>query len=264
MPERPINAVESLKRLLRPVRELMLRAATRGRGVRRVVNGVVVRVDPRGRLSFVPSYDAPVAAYLRAHVAPGSEVWNVGANVGVYTLQLAAMVGDAGRVVAFEPNPLASAILRENVRLNHLCARVEIVDLAVGEHQGNVDLFTSGADGMARAGLPNPLLRNTTSVRVAVTTLDALAAARSRMPSWVVMDIEGWEIAALRGARSLLRHSSLIVELHPTAWAWSGHRREDLEALLKEFNLEVHSLVGQADPLAEHGQVLLRPREGYP
>jgi len=38
---------------------------------------------------------------------------------------------------------------------------------------------------------------------VPVVTLDAFAASRSRFPSWILMDVEGWEIAALRGAEWL-------------------------------------------------------------
>ena len=74
------------------------------------------------------------------------------------------------------------------------------------------------------------------------------------------MDIEGWEIAALRAARHLLRRSRFVVELHPRAWPWSGESRAGLEAVLNEFELEAVPLAGQADPLAEHGQVVLSGR----
>ena len=91
-----------------------------------------------------------------------------------------------------------------------------------------------------------------------MTTLDAFAAARGRMPDLVVMDIEGWEIAALEGARSLLGRTRFIVELHPDAWQWSGHTRADLEGLLDPAGLEARPLSGQRDPLGEHGQVVLK------
>ena len=71
------------------------------------------------------------AAALLAHVRRGDTVWNVGANVGVYTLQLAHMVGDTGRVVAFEPNPRTIAVLRRNVALNGYEDRV-LVEAHVG------------------------------------------------------------------------------------------------------------------------------------
>jgi len=84
---------------------------------------------------------------------------------------------------------------------------------------------------------------------------------RSTSPAWIVMDIEGWEIAALHSARTLLADTRIAVELHPSAWAWSGHSRADLEQLLDEWRLIPRPLSGQRDVLGQHGQVFLEPRE---
>jgi FkbM family methyltransferase len=159
--------------------------------------------------------------------------------------------------VAFEPNAATAAMLRENVRLNGLEFRVEIVECAVGDHVGHVDFFGADMDGMSRAGQPNPLLPHASARRVPVTTLDAFAAGRTRMPSWILMDVEGWEIAALHGGREVLRHSRVAVELHPSAWAWSGHSRADLERVLGDYGLRGVGLSGQADVLGDYGHAYL-------
>ena len=237
--------------------ELALRVATSGRGVSRTINGLPVRVDSTTRRWLCDDYERPVAAFLRHHIQPGSEVWNVGANVGVYALQLAAWVGPDGHVLAFEPNPLAARRLAENVRLNELEDRIEIVPLAIGETSGEAALFARGTDGMSRLGRPNPLLGGTHGISVPVSTLDEVAGRRQRRPDWVMMDIEGWEIGALKSARQLLGHSRFVIELHPSAWSWSGHARTDLEDLLREHGLQAVPLTGQSDALAEHGHVFV-------
>ena len=252
--------MSAFSRWLGPFRESAIRIAMSRRGVARVVNGLPLRVDPVGRETFTPIYDAGAAEYVRARLGDGMEAWNVGANVGVYTLQLAHWVGARGRVVAFEPNPEARAVLTRNVALNGLQSRVEIVPSAVGETAGSVDFFASGADGMGRAGQANPTLAATRRIQVPVTTLDEVAAARGRTPVVVVMDIEGWEIGALRGARSLLASTRFVVELHPDAWKWSGHTRADLEVLLDDAGLIAEPVSGQQDPLGEQGQVVLQRR----
>jgi FkbM family methyltransferase len=248
-------------RRLHPLRERAIQALTHRRGVRRVVNGIPLRVDARSRRTFTPDYDAPVADYLRRRVSAGSEVWNVGANVGVFALQLAHWVGPQGRVVAFEPNPAAAAVLERNVRLNGFEDRVSVARVAVGGAPGTVEFFVSGTDGMGRAGAPNPQLVRARAVTVDVTTLDREAASRGRMPAVVMMDIEGWEIAALQGAGTLIGHTTFVVELHPSAWRWSGHDRAQLEALLAVHRLEAEPLSGQRDALGELGQVALVARQ---
>lgn len=186
--------------------------------------------------------------------------WNVGANIGIHTLQLAHRVGSRGSVVAFEPNPAAVSLLRRHVDLNGYADRVTIIQAAVGEREGEADFFVAGADPMARAERANPLLPQTTRISVPVITLDGYLQSQSRQPDCIVMDIEGWEIAALRGARSILERQPFpifIVELHQDAWEWSGHSRQDLETLLREYKLSVRPLSGQDDPLVQYGRALL-------
>ena len=72
------------------------------RGISRTVNGIPLRVDPVGRHVFTSIYDEGAAACLRTYLREGMEAWNVGANIGVYVLQLAHHLGASGRVVAFD------------------------------------------------------------------------------------------------------------------------------------------------------------------
>ena len=62
----------------------------------------------------------------------GKAVWDVGANVGLYTLPSARAVGPTGRVYAFEPMPRNLGLLRRHLAMNRL-SNVEIYDVAVGD-----------------------------------------------------------------------------------------------------------------------------------
>jgi FkbM family methyltransferase len=256
----PLTVRSIVKAALRPAREVALSLATYRRGVRRTINGLNIRVDARSRLSFPRTYDTGVTQLLLATLKPGDEAWNVGANVGVHVLQMCARVGPTGRVVAFEPNPRAASLLRRNVALNGYEDRVTIAQIAIGEYRGRSDFFVAGSDPMGRLQRPNPLLRRTTRIDVPVVTLDEFLARRTGVPRCLVIDIEGWEIGALRGAERLLQLNPqplLIVELHPDAWSWSGHSRDQLLQLMARHNLEAIPLSNQSDVLAEHGQAAL-------
>src|SRR4051794_39643433 len=154
----PMNPAAHLQRVAQAGREMGLRVAFYRSGLPVTLNGLALRIDPRTRRSFVPEYEPRVAAFLQSRIRPGAEIWNVGANVGVYALQAANWVGPSGRVLAFEPNPAAARLLMRNVRLNGLQGRVEIVPSAVGETCGEATLYVAGVDGMSRLSAANPLL----------------------------------------------------------------------------------------------------------
>jgi FkbM family methyltransferase len=248
-------------RRARPVREWALAAAYSRSGYSMMVNGVPVRVHPRYRALFDPDYDAAVAAYLRERVRPGAVCFSVGANLGVYPLQFAAWSAPDGRVFAFEPNPETAAALAEHVRMNLLADRVEVVERAVADRPGTATFHAAGTDGMSSLGETNPQLTGLTrTVTVTVDSLDEFCRVRGVRPDVLMMDVEGFEIAALAGARDLFTADPppvAVVELHPSAWPAAGTTRADLERLLAEYRLRAVPLSGQTDPLGEYGHVAL-------
>ncbi|MCA1593753.1 MAG: FkbM family methyltransferase [Acidobacteria bacterium] len=251
-----------LVRRLRPAYESLLDSSTLGRGIRWPINGVTYRIDPRYRHRLGQQYDAPVAAFIRERMREGALCVDVGANVGVYVLQFAHWSGAQGRVVAFEPNVGAREVLQKHIDLNGLAERVEIVPAAVGAHAGEATLYAAGADGMSRLGAANELIAAEVSeVTVPVVTLDEFCTARNLAPDWLFIDIEGFEIAALEGARELVRKRGagmhLIVEMHPNVWESAATTRASAEALLGELKLRAVPLTGQTDPLGDHGIVYL-------
>jgi FkbM family methyltransferase len=252
-----------LVRRLRPVYESVLELSAGGRGMPWEINGVTYRVDPRQRHRLGQNYDAPVADFIRARIRPGAVCVDVGANVGVYVLQFAHWSGAGGRVVAFEPNPGAREVLARHVGMNGLGGRVEVVPAAVGARPGSATLYAADADGMSRLGAPNVLIAERVSeLTVPVVTLDDFCRERALEPDWLFLDIEGFEIAALEGARELVGRRgaaiNIVVEMHPDVWDSAGTTRAGAEALLDELGVCAVALTGQADPLGEHGIVYLK------
>jgi FkbM family methyltransferase len=231
-------------------------------GVLRLVNGARFRVLPRHRSYFTEDFNAPVAGFLRDRVKPGSVCINVGANVGVYTLQLANWSSPGGRVFSFEPNPVTAEILVRHVEMNGMTDRVEVITAAVGTAPGKAEFFVVGTDGRCRLGAPNPQLADRAiSIEVDVVNLDGFCASRGILPDWLFIDVEGFETSVLQGAKELLalRNGGLemVVEMHPQLWASAGTDRLQVERLLDELGLEARPLTGQTDPLGEYGLVSL-------
>lgn len=257
----------TLIRALRPTYEWMLNVTTGGRGVLQTLNGRErFRVDPRQRQHFPETYDPCVCDHLRKRVKPGSVCLDIGAHVGIYALCLAEWAGPSGHVFAFEPNPRTRDVLRKHVALNRFSTRITVLSEAVSDAPGHATLIAAGREGFSRLGKPNPAYPEGTPVVVPVTTVDAFCRHAEIAPDWIVMDVEGYEVAALAGARDtiLAQHGAvgLVVELHPNVWEASGTSRARLESLLTELSLRPVPLTGQKDPLGEYGIVALEPAMG--
>lgn len=251
-----------LVRNLRPAYESLLAWSHDGKGIPWVINGVTYRIDPRYRHRMGSNYDPAVAAFLRDRIQPGAICFDVGANVGVYVLQFAHWSKPNGQVVAFEPNPIARDVLESHVQMNELTKRVTIVPAAVGRSGGEAVLYVADVAGMSRLGKPNPAIADRVSeIVVPVVTLDDYCHTENLVPDWLFIDIEGFEIAALEGARQLIKERGkdlgLIVEMHHDVWSSANTTRRQAEELLMELGLRAKPLMDQNDALAEHGLVYL-------
>jgi FkbM family methyltransferase len=151
-------------------------------------------------------WDWRVHAIAAALCRPGDTIIEVGANTGSETVEFAKIVGQRGRVIAFEPLPELAAALRQNVRINGY-GQVATIEAAVPDFNGSVciqdgDAGNSGQGHIASDGVPVP-----------ATTLDVLIPELGRA-SFISIDVEGHEVAVLRGAREYIQRErpAIIVE----------------------------------------------------
>jgi FkbM family methyltransferase len=261
---RTVGSDSAAGRAARPVVERLIRWSAGKNGLAWDINGVPCRIDPRFRAQLARTYDAELARYLRARVRPGQTCLDVGANIGAWVIQFAHLVGPTGRVIAFEPNPAARAVLEDHVRLNHLGGIARIVPAAVGAGPGEVPFYAAGSDGMSRVGAPNPLVADrAVPLTVPVVTLDDWCRAENVAPDWLFIDVEGFEGHALAGAVEVVRSRGaglgIVIEMHPSLWPASGTTREEVAARIAALGRRAVPLTGQADPLGEYGHVSLEP-----
>lgn len=221
------------------------------------------RIDPKFRSHFPETYDPSVCDFLRERIRPGAVCLNIGAHVGVYALCLAEWSQPGGKVFAFEPNPATREVLQRHVRLNHFENRIEVVPQVVSDDVGMTTFYAAGLEGFSRAGQPNPhqSLIPSTAIEVGMTSIDKFCATQSVTPDWIVMDVEGYEVAALAGAKQVIEAGrnrlGIVAEMHPNLWESANTSREKLERVLSELSLRAIPLAGQRDALGEQGIVHL-------
>ena len=191
--------------------------------VRRVLwgpcRGMSYRIFPGyGHAYLYGGWEPKSMDMMVRYVKPGSVAYDLVANYGMHTLLMARLVGPAGRVYAFEPNPEIFACLNEQLTLNDLCM-VDTIPLAVSDQIG------TGSFDLGRHRGAGHLVQPTTAsletmLHVQTTTLDKFVFEDGNLPpAFVKIDIEGGEGAALRGClRVIAQYRPIfIIELHNPA-----------------------------------------------
>jgi FkbM family methyltransferase len=186
-------------------------------------------------------------------------IFDLGANVGFFATQLAQMLASQEpRIVAFEPVPTTFAKLVQSVESLGLHNRVQPLQAAVIEKPGHVHVNYSKRNSLyAQVGMngapPHPRI-GTKSARTPAISLDHFCALQGRRPALIKMDVEGSEVAVLRGAREVLRgadRAAILFEYNPVTLAECGARIEEFAELLAGYTLHyVDDLDGQLLPFA--------------
>lgn len=190
----------------------------------RTLHGFDLWIDPvadRGverSIYGTGTYEKGTLHFMQHMLLGGGTFVDIGANIGLMTVLAAHVVGPEGRVVAFEPNPSARAILSRNVELNGL-GNVEVSAHAIGAEATRARIYEGVGSNRGRATLMGAGA-DTTVAEVEVIRLSDYFNATERV-DMVKIDIEGFELDALKGMDALWKRVSppmLIVE-------FSGMRR---------------------------------------
>lgn len=146
-------------------------------------------------------------------VRPGDVVWDVGANLGLFTFAAAVASGPAGHVLAIEPDATLVRLLRRSATLNRDHAPVDVIPAAVADDLG-IARFLIARRNRSTNYLEGFGTTETGGVRatemVLTLTLDWLLA-RFRVPDVVKIDVEEAEVLVLTGGADVLRVGPTVI-----------------------------------------------------
>ena len=208
--------------------------------LRRAANKVYERAFPIYRplyAAYKTYADRAEREVLRKILFQGAVVTDVGANIGIYSEFLSRCVGPTGLVHSFEPS-------QDNFRRLSAATRdlsnVRLAQAGVGERSGQTKLYVSDklnidhraykADGDSRRAVPSEMV-----------ALDDYFKDGQRV-DLIKMDIQGYELHALRGAQRVLQENpeiNLLLEFWPAGLAQAGVGWEELVEMLQGLNMNL-------------------------
>ncbi|HYW94508.1 MAG TPA: FkbM family methyltransferase [Bacteroidales bacterium] len=173
-------------------------------------------------------YDAAGIGFIRSFLKKGDAFLDIGANVGCYTLAASDIIGEKGRVIAFEAVKKVADRLEENVRLNNL-ANITIVRKAVYEKETLLNFHVAAQQNLGMSSILHHDTESGITEEVPAIDLDHFLPGYE-LPAiqLVKMDIEGAEIFALRGMReTLLKYKPhVLIEVSPQVLPEASERQK--------------------------------------
>jgi len=193
--------------------------------------------------------------FLLENLRDRDTVWDIGANIGLFSLFCAKRIGAEGRVYAFEPEPATFCALEKNLADNH-AGNVTPYRVALGAETGEAMLFTS-AD-IRNQGVHSLVKREDFSVLARGRTVRVqrgdflLREPGVRQPAAIKIDVEGAEFSVLRGLGGVLSSAelrALCIEVHPRLLEEGDKAGDKLRELLADTGLRLKSIVERGTEL---------------
>ena len=232
-----------LHTMLRPLRGLGLRRFSivrRALGAIKqntaVVHGHKIYLDPA---DFAVSeevssgeYEPVETAVIKKLIRPTDTIIDLGANIGCFTILFCDLVPD-GHVYAFEPSPRTFDFLQKNIQSNGF-KNADLQKIAVGDHDGDAQLFINeynkGDNRVYQSfGIPGITIR--------MSTLDSALPSGTKV-DMIKMDIQGFEVRALRGMQRVLRENHalyIIAEWWPKGLRRAGNSADEFLTLIESL-----------------------------
>ncbi len=211
------------------------------------MNGLILRVGEKlsrhAYFLYKPLYsvykgitDRQARKLIRKSVRKDMTVVDVGANIGIYTRFLCQVVGPSGKVIAVEPSPTNCKRLRNTVAG---FANVQVVQGAATDYNGKIPLYLSSMVNVDHRTYETGEPRE--RIVVPAYRLDDVLGDFEQI-HLIKMDIQGFELHALRGLEGTLEKNpaiGLIIELWPYGLRRAGTDPKDLISFLRDRGFEL-------------------------
>ena len=160
-------------------------------------------------VSHYGTYEKSESKIMEEEIKVGNIVVDVGANIGLHTLNMARIVGNTGQVFAFEPDPSNFKILEKNVKVNNY-QNIILEQKAVGDKHGRTTLYQSDNPGMHRIFPQTKQAKG--QVQVELTSLDKyfIDSNLADKINFIKIDVEGLEFSVLKGMKNILKNNKKI------------------------------------------------------
>lgn len=179
-------------------------------------------------------FESTTTAIVKKILKPGDTAVDIGANIGYFSLLFSQCVGSSGQVFSYEPVPGLASILRNNAELNGF-DRITLSNLALSDHDGHALFHVGPEDNSGLSSLRQPR-GSTVMFDVKLARFDKMFNDSNNI-ALVKIDVEGAELAVLRGMKEYLCHRRpyILIEVTDKFLKEMGDDEQGLLAFMLSF-----------------------------
>ena len=209
-----------------------------------IVDGHKIFLDSQDSLNFSSgeNYKPTETEVFKKEISLGNTVLDIGANIGDDTLVLAKLVGNRGRIYAFEPDPDNFRLLKKNVLVNKY-KNVVLINKAVSDKNGIIKLFLSD-NNKADHRIYDPENKRK-YVEVGMISLDSYFKSKRTKIDVVKIDIQGAEMLAFKGMKRLLKNNKnckILTEFWPIGLKRAGSSAKECLSFIRGMGYSISYL----------------------
>ena len=213
------------------------------KGLSRKINNYSIRFPSKWARYFESDYEKENVAFLTKICKPGMTVIDIGAHLGLMSVIIAKLIGENGKVYAFEPTPKTFLLLKKIISLNNFDKTIIPFNKAASNFTGLVDFFVDENEGSNANSLVNRKDKNRTSQKMEVDTLDNIVDnLKLEKLDLVKIDAEGSELDVMNGAKKIIEKYKpiIILAIHPPLIKNNNQKTEDIFDLIQSIGYVVN------------------------
>lgn len=213
---------------------------TLSRGVKRTIGDEIIRFPAKWSRYYEANYEPETFKFFRENLREGNVILDIGAHIGLFSVVTSRIVGEKGRVFAFEPTPFTRGVLAQVVSLNGCDDNVDVRPEAVAEKDGVTVFFDTGSE-VSNANSLVKTERSKIEFEVPIVTVDSFSKRNNIRVDCLKIDVEGAEYDLLLGAKFTMKDHRPVARLglHPQSMAARGHSLEMIWELIGDYRYSV-------------------------
>ena len=219
------------------------------------VNDFKMYIDPTDALELKTGkiFEKFETELAKKEIKRNDIVLDIGANIGYFTLIFSKLVGDNGKVYAFEPEPNNFAILKKNIEINNI-HNVILIQKAISDISKKISFYICDYNHAQHRAYPSP--RCDKEITVDSITIDEYFSESkfSRKINFVKIDVEGSEYDVINGLRKTLElnpHLKILCEFSPKQIIEHKLEPENVLQQLLDHNFKIFPITSAGEKIID-------------